>query len=79
MSFAKGPFRCLTDDGKGFRKDLLYGFPSLNPLFKFRGLGPELIITQWTDFRLHLVDFIDEGLNPSQLPFVLTPYYLLDQ
>jgi hypothetical protein len=79
MSFAKGPFRCLANDGKSFREDLIDGLPPFNSLFKFRSFGQEPVITERTDFGFQLVDFVDEGLNPFQLSFVFTAHDLLDQ
>jgi hypothetical protein len=79
MSFAEASLRRLADDSKGLGEDLLYRLPSLKPLLELNRFGPELIVTQGTDFWLPLVNLIDKGLNPFQLPFVLAPHDLPDQ
>ena len=35
VTFSQGPFCRLPDDGKGLRKNLIQGFPLLDPLFEF--------------------------------------------
>jgi hypothetical protein len=46
---------------------------------EFTGLGSQVGVTQYADLGLAPVDFIHQGYDLFDIPFVLGPKYLLEQ
>jgi hypothetical protein len=68
----ESPNRCFSRHGKGFRKKIFKGFPVVQPLSEFPGLGLKLMVAQFLNRRFKIIDLIHIRHNAFEVSLILT-------